>query len=576
MCGIAALLLSSSIPAAPSWPFWKGSKQQINTDCSCWSPLTKADIDPLLVRRGPDATLHHTVQIPSVDNPATLHFTQTVLSHRGELETTICRPSGNVILFNGEIYSGLPISEHENDVPVLLELLENAANRYGEQPFGSDVLASLDDLRGPWSLVFWQANVRRLYFARDILGRRSLMLRVIQGRTLELISVPPIDGKAGFVEFPPIGLAYAEVGKSGEISFGLIPRERRCVAPERVLRGNNGELVSGSAKEMYVSFLKPQWLRSLVERQGALHMTLQESAEKFISYFRQSLCRRLVTNREFCPGKPRYGVLFSGGIDSLVIARILDQCLPAQENILLINVAFGKDSHAIAQCPDRLNAVSGLKELRQISDDADRFHISFVDVSPERADETLTKCVRHLLYPCDQPMDASIGTAIWSAAGAKAVSTLQNAMNSSNQERSPDSVRILFSGLGADELMGGYKGRHRTIFRNDGLVGIQREMDADLSRLWFRNLGRDDRLIADHGREVRHPYLDEDLISFVTSLPLVEHVCNLSKPDGIGDKHLLRRAAGLLGFSSEAVSRAKRAIQFGSRSKQVIERKSTT
>lgn len=50
-------------------------------------------------------------------------------------------------------------------------------------------------------------------------------------------------------------------------------------------------------------------------------------------------------------------------------------------------------------------------------------------------------------------------------------------------------------------------------------------------RLWVRNLGRDDRLIADHGREGRHPFLDEALMAHVLQLPLWQ-VADLTRPPG--------------------------------------------
>lgn len=53
-----------------------------------------------------------------------------------------------------------------------------------------------------------------------------------------------------------------------------------------------------------------------------------------------------------------------------------------------------------------------------------------------------------------------------------------------------------------------------------GWQGLHEEMALDMGRLWRRNLGRDDRLISDHGREARHPFLDEDVVQLLLSLPL--------------------------------------------------------
>lgn len=41
------------------------------------------------------------------------------------------------------------------------------------------------------------------------------------------------------------------------------------------------------------------------------------------------------------------------------------------------------------------------------------------------------------------------------------------------------------------------------------------ELQKDQARLWKRNLGRDDRCIAEHGREARFPYLDEGVVGYI-------------------------------------------------------------
>lgn len=69
-------------------------------------------------------------------------------------------------------------------------------------------------------------------------------------------------------------------------------------------------------------------------------------------------------------------------------------------------------------------------------------------------------------------------------------------------------ANILLSGLGADELFGGY-GRHRRAFEQTQRSEEQRwaalteELEMDLTRIGTRNLGRDDRCLSRFGKEAR-------------------------------------------------------------------------
>ena len=123
-------------------------------------------------------------------------------------------------------------------------------------------------------------------------------------------------------------------------------------------------------------------------------------------------------------------------------------------------------------------------------------------------------------------------------------------------------ARVLLVGIGADELLGGY-GRHRTVFAAGGVEALHAEMMRDQARLWQRNLGRDDRCVADSGREAWFPFIDEMVVQFLGTLN-IHDIADLSLGQGVGDKRILRGAARLVGLEG-CSDLVKRAIQFGTR-----------
>jgi hypothetical protein len=50
-------------------------------------------------------------------------------------------------------------------------------------------------------------------------------------------------------------------------------------------------------------------------------------------------------------------------------------------------------------------------------------------------------------------------------------------------------------------------------------------------------------VISDLGKEVRHPFLDEDLIKFINTVPL-NFISDYRLARGIGDKKILRMVSG--------------------------------
>ena len=200
--------------------------------------------------------------------------------------------------------------------------------------------------------------------------------------------------------------------------------------------------------------------------------------------------------------------------------------------------------------PDRISGIETLKELNP------KRHWNFVEINItvdelKRERESL---IRHLLYPHQTVLDDSIGCALWFASRGKGLSN--NAEFQSNAE-------VLLLGMGADEQLAGYS-RHRSCYEIGGLTSLCNEIKMEMNRISERNLGRDDRILSDHGKESRLPFLDEDLVSFLNELKVNEK-CNMKLPRGQGEKYLLRRLASTKFGLNYAASLQKRAIQFGSR-----------
>jgi asparagine synthetase B (glutamine-hydrolysing) len=164
-------------------------------------------------------------------------------------------------------------------------------------------------------------------------------------------------------------------------------------------------------------------------------------------------------------------------------------------------------------------------------------------------------------------MDLSISYALYFASRGSGITR-----DAAGKTAYVSSASVLFSGLGADELFGGYQ-RHAVAFARKGYAGLIEELELDFNRLGKRNLGRDDRVISDCGKEVRFPYLDEDFIALALELPVIVKCdfanaqLNTSSDPEVHlepGKRILRLLAWELGMKGTAMEK-KRAIQFGAR-----------
>ena len=187
-----------------------------------------------------------------------------------------------------------------------------------ETAAASAARALADRVRGPYALAFYCAAARTLLYCRDPFGRRSL---VVQDESVA--SAAPRDDGAGWAEVTTQGVHYVRGCAAWPSVLLRCPRAgRRPARPWREPGPADAAKTLGAA--------------------------LAASAVK----------RR-------CAGLREVAVLFSGGLDSVVLARLAHDALPADATIDLINVAFGERRGDAEKAPDRLAARCRAHELRR-------------------------------------------------------------------------------------------------------------------------------------------------------------------------------------------------------------------
>lgn len=397
----------------------------------------------------------------------------------------------------------------------------------------SSVTNHLSKYEGCWNIIFFDMAKDKLLFGRDPRGRKSLLLGRGIGELSNKLILTSVHHYITDNNSKPF--TWHEVDIQGLYSLHL----------------NGNQLVTLNWPEDIMGITKRS--TSLILPGNAFsHETRDEILINRLEY----ALEEAIKSQSF-DIKENVALLFSGGLDSTVLAALMAKCLPSETVIELINISFGSTHEQLENTPDRIGGCASLLDLENAYPQR-KFIFVRVNVCKDEIAKYSDR-IALLMHPANTLMDISITAPLWFAARGSGI-TKDPITNEDIPYESKS--KILFVGSGADEQFGGY-GRHRVAFKKGSWESLQEALDLDTNRIWKRNLGRDDRVIGDLGKCTRIPFLDYGVMKWV-STQYIYDICDMNFDLGIGDKRVLRLLAQKLQLANASIQ-PKRAIQFGTK-----------
>lgn len=284
------------------------------------------------------------------------HLLSSVLHIQGETsaEQPCVDTEGNVLLWNGEVFGGLPLERGQSDTLAISALLGQISRNYvggSKDHYLEEIVRVMSRVHGPYAFVYYSSALKTICYGRDPFGRRSLLKLQSSRETFAISSLYSYPA-----EFP--GEVWEELPIDGLFLISSDATEPR--AP----------LLHRWPHDRITLSRKPK-----IERMPMRFGDPVQAAPMFLRVLKSAILRRVqrvgqlaliggATDEKTCA----VGVLFSGGIDSVLLAAVLHECVDASLAIDLMNVTFDEASSGLRRfptpSPDRLAAVAAVRELQ--------------------------------------------------------------------------------------------------------------------------------------------------------------------------------------------------------------------
>jgi diphthine-ammonia ligase len=378
-----------------------------------------------------------------------------------------------IISTNCEIYNWKELSDKyninaKNDAELLLNLLNK-----------KDIKA-LEEIDGPYAFSY--DDGKKIILARDIIGIKPLFYSL---------------DKESF-------------------SFSSEKKALKEIKIKKIKELNPRKILIYDKKTKKISFQKRKFFKIT---------PLLKKDEKTIIEDIQELLIKSVKKR--IPNV-KFGVLFSGGVDSSTIAIILKK-----QKVKFTLYTSALNEPELKESEDLVMARKISKELN--------LPLKENIISLKETEKYLPLIIKTI-----ESFDVTkVGVALPFFLACK--------------KASEDGCKVLLSGLGSEEIFAGYQ-RHKES------KNINKECKKGLLKMYIRDNYRDDTLSMKNKIELRHPFLDKKLIDYALKIPSKFKINN----DEV--KLILRKASKELGLKNEFAYRKKKAAQYGSNFDKAIQK----
>ena len=402
-----------------------------------------------------------------------------------------------IVEHNGEIYNYKKLrnrleSSHrlvsQTDSEVIAHIFED--NYAKTRDLKDAIKKTVSELDGVYAIVIRDEETGEIALVRDVMGVRQLYY----GQNSRLVA------------FASERKALWKIGLK-EPTLRIHPGSVLIIMPD----GSFGE--------------QQKVIKNPVSNQKIRYKTLSSAVEAYKRALVSSMRKR---TQDF----DRIGIIFSGGIDSVIIAWLAKKMV--REVICYTGGVEGSSDIAFARkIAKRLNLKLRVNELT---------HNEVEEMIPE------------VINTIEHTNAGQVEVAIPVYAAVKLAHE--------------DGIKVMFSGQAADELFGGYSWYSTIVRDGGGYAGLRHYMNEDIQLLYKETLEREDKITMAHSIEMREPFLDLKLIRLSMKIDLRLNVKGVS--DAFG-KHVHRKLAQELGIPRDIAYRSKEAAQHGSGIHQVID-----